>query len=505
MPEKEERPLLRLLIIDDSEDDAWLLLRRFATAGYRCEHVRVEDRPGMRDALARQPWDAVLSDHRMPTFSSVEALQLLQELNIDLPFIIVSGYIDEETAVAAMRAGAHDYLSKDRLDRLVPAVERELRDAKHRDERRAALDAVRESEARFRALVANIPGMVFQMAREPDGNVRFLYVSDGATAVLGIRSQDLLAQAQLFVAAMVAQDRDAFLSAMADSAREFSTVNWEGRVRTPSGDIKWLNLRSSPRLTDAGEQIWEGVVFNITQSKETERELRGSRAQLAELSSHLQAAKEDERERIARDIHDVLGSTLVAIKFEVALLGGKIPGDPLQLRKRVRSIEKLTDDAIATVGRVARELRPGILKDFGLAAAIECQAQDFAQRTGISCRILCVDHDIEPDEETSTALFRIFQEALTNIGKHANARKAEVRLVQEGNEIVLEVCDDGRGLDGGDLVKPRSYGLRGMRERIHSLNGTFEISRLEPTGTRLCVRAPVTREQATAGADAETD
>lgn len=482
--------VLRLLIIEDSEDDALLLLHRFREAGYRCHSARVENARDMRAALMDRTWDVVLSDHSMPQFSALAALHLLQELRIDLPFIIVSGVINEETAIAAMRSGAHDYLSKNRLERLLPAVERELREARNRAERRAALDALRENEARFRALAGNLPGMVFQMIRRSDdGTLHFLYVSDGSTALLGIRPEELIADAERFLGLIHEQDRGEFMNAIGESALAFSTVNWDGRI-TLGGDDKWINLRSSPRRLESGQIQWEGVVFNITQSKLTEQELRHSRAQLAELSSHLQVAKEEERERIARDIHDELGGNLVAIKFEVALLAGKLDSGPGQLHGRVRSIERLVDEAIATAGRVARELRPGILKDFGLAAAIECQAEDFHQRTGIPCQVLCADYDAAPNQTTSTALFRIFQEALTNISKHAEAGTVEVRLVQEGGDILLEITDDGKGLDADALSKPHSYGLRGIRERINALNGELEIGCGPTGGTRITVRAP---------------
>lgn len=492
MPQHQDpgAPELRLLIIEDSEDDAFLLLRRFQDAGYRCLSTRAENAREMREALLARHWDAILSDHNMPQFSALAALRLVQELGIDLPFIIVSGVINEETAIAAMRSGAHDYLSKNKLERLVPAVERELREARNRAERRSALEALRENEARFRALAGNLPGMVFQMVRTADaGTPRFLYVSEGSSALLGIKPEELIARPDLFIAMIHEQDRAAFDEAIKGSAQTFSTVNWDGRI-VLDGEEKWINLRSSPRHLPSGQLQWEGVMFNITQSKLTEQELRHSRAQLAELSSHLQIVKEEERERIARDIHDELGGNLVAIKFEVALLAGKLDTDPLQLRKRVRSIEKLVDDAIATAGRVARELRPGILKDFGLAAAIECQAEDFKQRTGIPCRVLCADYDAATDQATSTALFRIFQEALTNISKHAHASKVEVRLVQEGGDILLEITDDGTGLGPEALTKPRSYGLRGIRERINALKGTLEIGAGPQGGTRIAVRAP---------------
>lgn len=215
------------------------------------------------------------------------------------------------------------------------------------------------------------------------------------------------------------------------------------------------------------------------------------RAQLAALSNHLEAAREEERERIARDIHDVLGGHLVAIKIETALLAAKLDANAEPLRKRVRGIEKLLDDAIATVSRVTRELRPGILKDFGLGAAIECQAEDFTQRTGMPCRIACADHDIQLPQHTAVALFRIFQEALTNVCKHARASRVDVRLTQEGDEVLLEVADNGQGMTPADVDKPRSFGLRGMRERLEGLGGRLELHAHEPSGTRLLIAVPL--------------
>ena len=413
-PQPKKPTVLHVLIIEDSEDDALILAGCFKRAGYHLDYERVENAAATRAALLARSWDAVLSDHSMPSFSADSALKLMQELQLDLPFIIVSGVIDEETAIAAMRAGAHDYLSKDRIDRLIPAIEREMREAKNRAERRAALEAVKENEARFRALVSDIPGMVFQLARRRDDELQFLYVSEGSTDLLGLASADLTVAPQRFFNAIHPEDRVSFETAMADSAHDLSQVNWDGRIQGGAGAHLWINLRAAPRRLDSSIILWEGIISNITQSKLIETELRISRAQLAELSSHLESVKEEERERIARDIHDELGGTLVAIKIETSLLGSKLPGDPLQLRKRVRAIEGLIDDAISTAGRVARELRPGILKDFGLAAAIECQADDFSQRTEVACDTSHISHDVEPDEKTALALFRIFQEALTD-------------------------------------------------------------------------------------------
>lgn len=486
---------LNILIIEDSEDDALLLVGCFKRAGYIIEFHRVESAAATREAMNSGRWDAILSDHSMPGFNALAALELMQALHLDLPFIIVSGVIDEETAIAAMRAGAHDYLSKDRLDRLVPAVEREMREAKNRAERRSALAAVQESEARFRALVSNIPGMVFQLLSTQDGVLRFLYVNEGATTLLGLAPNELISASQLFFDAIHAEDRESFNAALSLSAVDLTQVNWDGRIRGADGMEMWINLRSAPRRIASGEVQWEGIVSNVTQSKLAENELRESRAQLAELSSHLEAAKEEERERIARDIHDELGGTLVAIKIETSLLSSKLPSDPLQLRKRVRGIEGLIDEAISTAGRVARELRPGILKDFGLAAAIECQADDFSQRVGLNCDTTGIAHEIDPDEKTSLALFRIFQEALTNVAKHAHATWVGIRLCVEGDNLILEIADNGRGISADDINKPKSFGLRGIRERMHGLGGSLELARNSPLGTRVILRAPRIRSE----------
>ena len=490
-PEAPSSKTLRLMFIEDSENDVLLLLHHFRKAGYNPSYRQVTSEEEMRTALRDQHWDLILCDHNLPGFSARGALRLTQKLALDVPFIIVSGVMQEDEAIAAMRAGAHDYLSKNKLDRLIPAVERELREVANRHEKRLAELTLRRSEARLRALTDNIPGVVFQMGYSPNGTLGFQYLSEAAAMLFGAPAEELIGNSGGWMTWLLDEDLPRFVKAAADSASSLATLNWEGRIQLPSGEQKWINLRSSPRLSDNGEVVWEGVMWNITHSKHVEADLRESRSQLAALSNHLQRIKEDERERIARDVHDVLGGTLVAMKFEMSLLESKLDTQPAQARERARNVGRMVDDAIATVGRVTRELRPGILKDFGLAAAIESQGEDFAQRTGITCNILCTDHDLDPDYDTALAFFRIFQEALTNVSKHARGTQVDVRLMQEGDEAVLEITDDGCGIGAADLLKPRSFGLRGIRERMSSLGGTLELSPVAPHGTRLVLRAPL--------------
>lgn len=482
---------LAILLIEDNEDDALLLLRKFKLAGYRVDSVQVCTAAAMTEALDAHDWDVIISDHSMPGFDALAALDIIKNRGLDVPFIIASGHIDEDTAISAMRAGAHDYLSKNNLERLLPAIERELREARNRRERRQALATLQESEARLRSLAASTPGVIFQMRRSPARGLRFTYASDACEMLLGLSPETLMADATRFSSLLLEADRGAFAEAVEESARDGIKLNWEGRIVTPQQDIKWINLRASLRAQEDGRPLWEGVMWNITHSKRVEEELRASQRQLAALSNHLQHVKEEERERIARDVHDILGGDLVAMKFETALLASRLDGPREGIEARVQSIGALVDEAIATVSRVTRELRPGILRDFGLAAAIEGQAEDFSGRTGTPCEVLCADHDIELPEATSIAVFRIFQEALTNISKHAGASRVDVRLTQEGGELLLEICDDGKGIAPKDLNKPKSFGLRGIRERVTSLGGTFSLGNADKRGTHMVLRLPL--------------
>jgi len=482
---------LRVLLVEDNEDDALLLVRHLKKAGYALHSHRVSSLVDLEAALLSDGgWDVVISDYSLPGFSADQALQAVLRCQFDIPFIVVSGMIDEETACHLMRSGAQDYLLKDRLDRLVPVIERERREAQIRRERREALGAVQVSEARFRAMAANVPGVLFQIQVDETGTLRFLYVSEASQMLLGISAEELLGRSDPLLSMMHETERDEFLSAFSNAELRGVTLNWEGRIHLGEDDFKWINLRCSPRQLLDGKTLWEGVMWNITQSKQAEVQLRASRTQLSELSDHLQRVKEEERDRIARDIHDVLGGTLVGIKIAASLLGGKLEHDQ-GLRERVRDIEKMLDDAMTTAGRVARELRPGILKEFGLAAAVESYAEDYEHRTGTRCDVLCADHDIETDEDTALALFRTYQEALTNVSKHASASRVEIRLMQEGDEIVLEVGDDGRGLRLEDMHKPKSFGLRGIRERLAQLGGEMEVRCGVPSGTVIVLRAPL--------------
>jgi len=259
-------------------------------------------------------------------------------------------------------------------------------------------------------------------------------------------------------------------------------------------------IASAPLLHPDGGLSVISVLRDITERREAERDLRNSRQQLRNLTSHLQSAREEERKGIARELHDELGQALTALKFDLSWLGKQLGGKSGKylgkkeesLMTKVLAMEDLVDATVQKVRTVSAELRPGILDDFGLAAAIEWQADEFQKRTGVACQI-SLDGNITLDDVTCTAFFRIFQETMTNVARHAEAANVRVSLVEEGGSAVLEISDDGKGITEEQVSDPRSLGLLGIRERAHALQGEVEFSSVQGRGTTVRARIPLSK------------
>ena len=240
-----------------------------------------------------------------------------------------------------------------------------------------------------------------------------------------------------------------------------------------------------------GRQIAAYSIYSdITRRKRAEEELQRSFKQLRELAARLQSVREEERARVAREIHDELGQALTAIKIDLASLMRALRTDQEEESEKAESILKLVDQTILCVRRIATELRPGILDDLGLVAAVEWAAEEFEARTGTKCRLDLPQDDIVIDQERTTAIFRIFQETLTNVTRHAEATEVDVRLGREDGHIVLEVRDNGRGIGQEQLSTGRSLGILGMRERALLLGGELIISGTPGKGTIVRLRIP---------------
>jgi signal transduction histidine kinase len=247
------------------------------------------------------------------------------------------------------------------------------------------------------------------------------------------------------------------------------------------------------RLAEANKRHQEELERLVA---ERTAELTASREQLRSLSQRLQALREEERTRISREIHDHLGQLLSALKLDLRSISRRLAGlesSPLRedLSAKTQLAMELADETIVSVQKIASELRPGILDRLGLEAAVESDARAFQARMGIACDLDLPKTRLAIPQEQITAAFRIFQEILTNIARHAQAARVAIRLAQEGGHLLLVVRDDGIGIRDQDLQDPRSLGLLGMRERAENLGGAVTYARNPDRGTTVTMRIPL--------------
>ena len=236
------------------------------------------------------------------------------------------------------------------------------------------------------------------------------------------------------------------------------------------------------------------VVTDITERRRVEEELNRSREELRSLSRHWQSIKESESKRIAREIHDELGQALTALKMDISWLFQKLPEvhkEQERFLSKIDSMSKIIDMTIQTVQKISAELRPGLLDDLGLVPAIEWLGQDFQKRTGVKCilNLKCDDSALGP--ECSTAIFRVIQEALTNVARHAKGSRVSIRLRENEENLDLEIRDNGRGIRDEEIFAPKSLGLIGMRERLHPFDGVLKLKGIPEKGTNVSILIPL--------------
>ncbi len=269
--------------------------------------------------------------------------------------------------------------------------------------------------------------------------------------------------------------------------RQRTFVN-EFRCRRKDGKDILCRMRAA-RI---GDKLMEKRIVvtyeDITEKRHSEEELERSREQLRNLSAYLQSVREKESTRIAREIHDELGQSLTALQMDVAWLGGQIPSEYTSLREKTQRMAHLVDATIDSVHRIMSELRPILLDDLGLTAAIEWQAKDFQAKTGIFCALAL--QDVNMDGSGAISVFRIFQESLTNTARHANATAVRIQLFRKNGSIIMQVRDNGRGIKGSDARSGRSLGIAGMKERALLLKGQIDITGAPGEGTTVTLTIP---------------
>lgn len=767
------RPL-RILLVEDAQDEAMLVLRQLHQSGYVPKYECVKTESAMREALQRATWDAVIAEFTLPCFSGLDALRVLQETGHDIPFLIVSDVHGEENAVAAIKAGADDYVMKDRLSQLPTSVERALCEVQarraasvreenheldtHREQpvrsclsalrteiaRREHIEAaLRDSEQRVRTIfeqtafgvslietatgrfvrinqkycdivgytVEEMKRLTFQTITHPDdlqadldnmqrliaGEIReftmekrycrkdesvvwvnlnvtptwqpgekpvhhiavvkdfterkrleeerqkFVSLADSSPEFIGMCDRDFrpfyvnaaglslvgldsLADAlqvtvqdcffpedrpfvmneffpcvlnnghgeieirfrhfktgeaiwmlynvfnifdaggavvgwatvsrniherkraeqalreseeRLRLAQQVAHigsfewniqtgvnlwtqeleaiyglqpgefgktqpawqnlvhpdDRDAAVGCVQQALTTGEPIDGEWRIVRPDGSVHWIAGRFQAFKDAAGKLLrLAGINIDVTERKQTEARLTTTLNQLQQLTAHLESVREEERTRIAREIHDELGQALTVLKLELSWIKNQLAREQMDDRRvilvaKAEGMSALIDTTIQSMRRIVTELRPGILDRFGLAAALEWQGQEFFNRTGIRCTVAVGEHGL--DQNSSTALFRIVQEALTNVARHSGATAVEVRSSEETKTLLFVIEDNGSGISEHVHTSLQSFGLIGMRERATAAGGQLQIVSAPGRGTRINVQVPL--------------
>ena len=342
------------------------------------------------------------------------------------------------------------------------------------------------SQMMLQSIISSVPVAIFWKDRES----RFLGANDVLLRDVGLNDAEQL----------IGKDDFAFFPD--EQARKFQTedaevmltstskLNYEEPIRTADGRQSWLLTSKVPLRGTEGEVVGVlGTFIDITTLRETEERLEQSNEQLRELTINREEAREEERKRIARDLHDELGQILTALRMDVSLLRIRFGKDNPELTEQVRNILWRVDSTIQVVRNVAAKLRPSVL-DMGIVAALEWQVAEFAKRSDIRFELDICEEDIELDDERATAIFRIAQESITNVTRHADAKEVRISLSRQGSDYVLEIVDDGKGFVS-EVSGKKTFGLMGIRERVLMLGGAVDIASAPGQGTRVTVRIPV--------------
>lgn len=608
---------LRILILEDMDSDVELMVYELRQANIDYSYRRAADREQFLTALQEEKPDVILSDFHLPGFDGLEALALSQAQHPDVPFIFVSGAMGEEVAIESLKRGATDYVLKDRLARLGPAVQRALREALERQERRQAEAALRVSEEQYRLLLKNIPAVVYK--GYADCGVDF--VDAKVEELTGYPKSDFDSRKMKWSDILLPEDQPTFRDAFLEGLKGSKSYLREYRVRRKSGDIIWIQDRGQI-LCDADDRVdyISGVFFDVTERKKVEEALRESENRFASfmrflpgiafmqdvqgqylfvnetwkrvhrsppcgengravpetgagapavplpdsdrrviirgeplqnieeisqddgthiwlvnkfpildkdsrpiliggvgiditrrrraeealweseqrlrfLTTQLLTAQERERKRISMELHDELGQSLAVLKLQIRAVERGLGKAQQDLKADCRELLDYLDGVIDNVRRLSRDLSPAILEDLGLQSALKYLINGVSKHYTVSHSFEVEDLDQLFTSDAQIIIYRIFQECLTNISKHAGASQVSIRVRKNEDLVSFVLEDNGVGFDLAQIsarrVAGRGLGLAALNERARMLGGTLEIRSRPGGGAKVTCVIPI--------------
>jgi signal transduction histidine kinase/CheY-like chemotaxis protein len=508
---------LRILVVEDSEEDAFLLQRELRRGGFEVVSERVASAEAMAEALDRGPWDLVISDYVLPGFGGLEALALYHARGLDAPFLVVSGHIGEDIAVAAMKAGADDYLMKDRMARLVPAIERALSQADIRRAHRRSDEALRTSDERFRQLAENVGVAFFMFERPTDGGPGSLsYVSPAYRAIWGCGVETLFAEPDLWLKSIHSDDQARIRSEL---PRTFPVRNAEGvvyRVAALAEDIserKWgeerlaANARqlqhtveelriiegelraSNEQLSQARAELEKRVQERTADLTAANAELQSQMKERKRLENELLEIAENERRRIGFDLHDDIGQKLMGVSLLIKALETNLSNKRAPEAAEIRKVQELLNQVVNHTHDLAHCFSSLDTNGADIGSMLKNLIATVRRTFPLTCRVQVASALPPMSHELVLQLYKIAQESISNAIKHAKPKKLSISLAHKQGQLTLQIKNDGTPFPT-DCEPTNRLGLKIMNYRARTLGGTLDIRPNGDSGSVLTCTVP---------------
>jgi len=474
---------LKLLLLEDDAADAELIQLLLKRSGLQFEAVVATDEREFLQALESNGYHAVLADNALPQYNSMEALDLIRKTNPDVAFILVTGTVSEEFAVKIIQQGADDYILKTNLTRLPSAITSAIEKKKISREKVAAEKEIEKEKELSISIINSLPGIFYLCDNQGKflrWNKNFERISGYNAAEIGTMSPD-----DFFNPG----NKQAFARYIRNS---FARGYGEAEVVFTTRDGKQIPYYfTSMAVSFQQKECLICVGLDITAGKESEKALKQLNGELHRISAHLENIREKEQARIAREVHDQLGQQLTGLKMDISWLKDKLDKgmSTVVIREKLEEMSGMVDEAVVAVRKVASDLRPSILDDFGLVEALDWQSKEFSKRSGIGVYFKHPDNKLKLSPSVTISLFRIYQEILTNVARHANSKNINASLEWQQDNLILSVSDDGKGFDSSKPIT--SLGLLGMKERAYMIGGTLNINSAPGAGTTVSVNVPM--------------
>lgn len=355
-------------------------------------------------------------------------------------------------------------------------------------ERKTADEAIRQSEQKYKLMFEKNP-MPMWMASALD--MKFISANEAAIEFYGYSNEEFLKMSTNDLMAQTSQSDPDAISRIRSSSKNSMTHVVSHRKK--NGDVVQVEIKEH-KIEYKGKPAFLILANDVTEKLIAEQMMKQSNLELRELSSHLETIREEERTTISREIHDELGQQLTGLKMDASWLSRKIPQHETILQEKITTMISLIEDTVKSVRRISSDLRPGILDDLGLIDALDWASVEFERRTGIECKFKPTVEDVSFEKNLSTGIFRVYQEALTNVARHAGASRIKTTFDKSTDNWVLVIEDDGKGFDSSDVISKKTLGLVGMKERAKMFGGKLNIASMAGVGTVIRLEVPLKEE-----------